>query len=688
MRRALLTINLFIITVALAGQVYAAALFVSPTGSGTACSQAAPCNLSESLSQSVDGDNLYLAGGVYTGSGGAVATITSSVVIRGGWDGTTTTPPVVNPFLNPSTINGQGSRRGVNLASAKVAVLMDLIITNGLHASMGGGIYANNAMLILRRVQITSCAAYNTSSINTFGGGVYLNTGTLLVRDTIFNGNSAACGFCSSAAGGAILVEDADHVEITGSRFTKNDAMSGGAVSVWALDTAGVTVRDCVFQENGTLGSVHPEPQGGGALSLYNVEAKITDSLFTGNYKFNSGAAVWAKDTILNAYRNIFTSNNSSHYSAGLKVWFGSVDLVNNLFTNNWSDDPTDPVSAIDLGNSTGTIKHTTVVGRSGSPRGTGIEIGGLGSSVTMENTILARLETGIDVGFPSTVDADGILWGDDGWANGNDYHVDSGATLNLTMEVTADPGFRDGTNDDFHLIKGSAGRDSGCASGVRKDLDRTPRDSSPDIGAYEYTGKVSVGFPAKKEAVPAGSLYRVRWAAPARAKNFTVKYSLNDGMTWKMIQKKVTAKVVDWQVPKAWKNRKKCLIKVTAFDKTGAKMGSAISKRFTILVVSLPMPGKGQEIQAGDRAVIYWETNTAKRRVNKVILKYTKDGSSTWTKIVPEPGPFDPSIHFWQVPNLKLPRDQCKIKLILKSQSGKNLGRTTTEGWFSIAAP
>ncbi len=88
-------------------------LFVTPTGSGTACTQAQPCALQTALAQAASGDDIYLAAGTYTGTGDAVVTIVNSIGLYGGWDGTTTTPPVRDPDAYPTILDGEGARRVV-----------------------------------------------------------------------------------------------------------------------------------------------------------------------------------------------------------------------------------------------------------------------------------------------------------------------------------------------------------------------------------------------------------------------------------------------------------------------------------------------------------------------------------------------------------------------------------------------
>ena len=73
------------------------AFFVTLTGSGSACTQSQPCLLPEALNKAVNGDTLYLAAGMYTGSGAAVVTVTQSITIYGGWDGSTASPACAQP---------------------------------------------------------------------------------------------------------------------------------------------------------------------------------------------------------------------------------------------------------------------------------------------------------------------------------------------------------------------------------------------------------------------------------------------------------------------------------------------------------------------------------------------------------------------------------------------------------------
>jgi hypothetical protein len=55
-------------------QVFAATYYASPTGSGSTCSIAAPCNVAAGIGKLVAGDTLYLTDGTYTGAAGMIRT--------------------------------------------------------------------------------------------------------------------------------------------------------------------------------------------------------------------------------------------------------------------------------------------------------------------------------------------------------------------------------------------------------------------------------------------------------------------------------------------------------------------------------------------------------------------------------------------------------------------------------------
>jgi hypothetical protein len=190
-------------------------------------------------------------------------------------------------------------------------------------------------------------------------------------------------------------------------------------------------------------------------------------------------------------------------------------------------------------------------------------------------------------------------------------------------------------------------------------------------------------------EVLPSGGIYTIRWDAPIEAVNFKLKYSMDNGLTWNPIPNTgdfVQGKSYDWTVPKPWGNKKNCLVKVTWYDSSGAKIGADRSDApFTIEVVKLTSPNGGDTLTSGDIHTVTWATNNTKNPVAKVKLYYTKDGGSTWNSIFTfrdtNPGSYD-----WQVPCVRNDKASCKVKVTLFDDSGNIVGEDASNGYFTIA--
>jgi hypothetical protein len=116
----------------------------------------------------------------------------------------------------------------------------------------------------------------------------------------------------------------------------------------------------------------------------------------------------------------------------------------------------------------TGTIVNVTVADNAGD----GMEVGG---AVVISNS---------------------VMWGN----GGSDYECDGGCTLAYSDvgngdvtgagNISENPLFVDADNGDYHLQVGSPCIDKGTAVGApAADIEGTPRDAVPDMGAYEWTG-------------------------------------------------------------------------------------------------------------------------------------------------------------------------------------------------------
>jgi hypothetical protein len=185
-------------------------------------------------------------------------------------------------------------------------------------------------------------------------------------------------------------------------------------------------------------------------------------------------------------------------------------------------------------------------------------------------------------------------------------------------------------------------------------------------------------------EFIPSGSIYTIQWVAPPEAVTFKLKYSLNNGRTWKLIDSGITDTSYDWQVPTPNKNKTNCLVMVIGYDASGEKMWTERSDgAFTIEVLAVTSPNGGETLTSGNLHTITWMTDGTKKPVAKVILKCTTNGGRTWKKI--DTVPDNPGTYDWTVSDVTKTKDQCRLKVILKDARGRTVGSDVSDVYFTI---
>jgi hypothetical protein len=161
-----------------------------------------------------------------------------------------------------------------------------------------------------------------------------------------------------------------------------------------------------------------------------------------------------------------------------------------------------------------------------------------------------------------------------------------------------------------------------------------------------------------------------------------TLRYSINNGSTWKLIGKNITGTSYNWTVPIPNNNKKNCLVKVIGFNAGGTKVGEDMSdSTFTIEVVKVTDPDGGETLISGTSHTITWLSNATTRPVASVKLFRTTNGGSTWTLIktlTSNPGSYN-----WTVPNVS--SSNCRVKLVLKDAGGVTVGSDISDGVFTI---
>ena len=335
--------------------VNAAATVPAPDGKGWATAYP---TIQQAVDVCASGDAVWVARGVYTGTGSEVVNLKAGVTLYGGFTGTETTLDQRDWNANQAIIDGQQAR-GCILAEDNTATVDGFTLRNG-KAHEGGGMHEGTAL---------NCVFTGNSAIWD-GGGMYEGTATkcMFVRNSaqysgggVCYGTATNCVFTSNSAtwdGGGMFYGNA--ADCT---FTDNTAQyRGGGV-------CSGTVTNCMFRCNSATA------YGGG----------LSDGTAT-NCTFVQNMAVWCGGGIYDSVAaNCIIWGNSPNEECGGTVSYsclsqatpGTGNIVGApVFVNPLAGDFR--LRAGSPGIDTGTLNcapSTDLLGRV-RPQGTGVDMG------------------------------------------------------------------------------------------------------------------------------------------------------------------------------------------------------------------------------------------------------------------------------------------------------------------------
>jgi hypothetical protein len=312
-------------------------LFVSPTGSGATCSQAAPCDLATALLNVQDGDEVYFAAGTYTGTGSAVLTIGVDLSLYGGWDGSTTIPIVINPIQHPTILDGQDARRVVDISAGATVLLDGFTITRGYGDYSGGGIRSLSS-----HPTIQNCTVQDNQADGD-GGGFFLNGGSAQILNNQIVGNS------SNWAGGLRIINNAQ-ATVRGNTISGNSAsVSAGGIDIDCCGGSTVHVEENWITSNS--GGAY-----GGGVAVNYTNAVLVNNIIAENTA-SQGAGVYSEGSESNP-ANIEMINNTLKglASSDHAAWLEAHTTV--LLTNNILSGFTNGISVSNPGNVTVAVDH------------------------------------------------------------------------------------------------------------------------------------------------------------------------------------------------------------------------------------------------------------------------------------------------------------------------------------------
>lgn len=496
-----------------------------------------------------DGDVIRVVQGTYTGtmtvSGPSTAftatvVITKSLTLLGGFNADFSQR---DPQVYTTTIDGEFRPYPVVAVLGSQAVVDGLAIING-HASSGGGLWIGNWMGPTAVVTVSNnLVAYNQAAS---GGGIYL-TGTLSATIT---GNHVFSNTAATGGGGGLLVSSSADFVISNNQFRNNFAgCCGGGMAAWGwsqgkvisntfgsnsahdwmgggmyLDDGSYEVFSNTVTHNQTL--VH----GGGGIGVGSLpgttDATIIGNLVVSNTGQEHGGGIfvaWGAKAVVQS-NQILSNTSHDWFGSGLSIVLAEVLVDRNLIAHNVNDKTADGAGAIGISmdgpSQPVTVTNNVIVNNTDK----GIMVSdGVYDLRIVNNTIAANRNEGIlawgtitvslvrnnivaSNGYCGVAGAGGAEFRtvdyNNVWQNGGgsgNYCDYGGAVVPPTPgtgSLSTDPRFTDAASGDYHLQADSPCIDAGTSTGAPSvDIEGTPRDTAPDIGAYEW-GKYRIFLP------------------------------------------------------------------------------------------------------------------------------------------------------------------------------------------------
>ncbi|MBN1538448.1 MAG: right-handed parallel beta-helix repeat-containing protein [Anaerolineales bacterium] len=424
-------------------------LFITPSGSGD-CSQGAPCDLPTALSQAVDSDHLYFAQGTYTGLGGAVITLTKSIGLYGGWDGSTTTPIVRDSNAYPTTVDGEDARQGIHISGDITPTIDGFVITRG-RGEEGGGIHITGSPIIKNNV-ITDNHVIDDpgDDYDGKGGGIYISGGenTVITQNRIYN-NTGGRGAGIYHFGYKVTYP----ITITNNEIVGNVASNSGG-GIWSSDSPDI-IQSNIISGNTTIDT-------GGGILLWHSPAQVEANYIMYN-RGDSGAGISIGYYSTSKLENNVLARNAND---GIHVDTSSPEIINNTIVSQILNSG----AGINLHSEWGCEPNDCTTG-------------------SYINNIIVKYEYGMSSQgiVTPTIDYNDV------WGNAIYNYDFYGSVVTGTHNISINPRFINTVKNNFHLLGDSPCIDAGDPAGVPPapaiDIDGQPRPSRTivDIGADEF---------------------------------------------------------------------------------------------------------------------------------------------------------------------------------------------------------
>lgn len=219
--------------------------------------------------------------------------------------------------------------------------------------------------------------------------------------------------------------------------------------------------------------------------------------------------------------------------------------------------------------------------------------------------------------------------------------------------------------------------------------VSETDEDGSPsDISDAPFSilspvsGSITLRTPNGGESWIVGSSQEIKWNSTGDINHVTIKYSADNGTTWKTIAKNAAnSHSYNWAVPETVSD--KCLVRVAANDSDLDPKPSDVSDAvFSIILPSSPIikitsPNGGEQLPVGSRFLITWYATNSR---GEAVIEYSINGGENWREITSSTE--NDGQYEWTVPDA--PSDNCLVRI--SETGGQPLD--TSDAVFSIVQP
>ena len=270
---------------------------VASAGHGTLISPSKA--LMSAINLASNGDTIYIAPGIYKGSGNNVNLNINKALTIERWGDS-----------GEVIFDGENSNRIFNLNSN--IIISSLTFKNAKNSN-GGAIVSSGNSVIINSI-------FTDNYASSQGGAIFLTSGnTTIVNSQFINNNAPSDGGAISTTSSGVTIN------IVNSIFTNNIGDKGGAISIGSADS-NLQVIGSTFKDNYAKSY-------GGALA-FSGAGDVKDSIFINNTAYLGGGAVymWGDSHLIVDSR---FANNSANYGGAIIVLSGELNLYTDYFDNN-----------------------------------------------------------------------------------------------------------------------------------------------------------------------------------------------------------------------------------------------------------------------------------------------------------------------------------------------------------------